>query len=164
MFTIGESRPITQANEREQQTQQWWTQQVSGNPRRGRFTAETPQERERRLEIDLQQRRRRRQPETAEQREHRLALRRQRRQQETDEQRNRRLQYQGEYRCRRRLNFNTQSNAGPLSNENSQQREHRLERLRQNFATRIQNETEEEATSTAKAARQFCHSNSKRDR
>ena len=24
MFTIGESRPITQANKREEQTQQWW--------------------------------------------------------------------------------------------------------------------------------------------
>ena len=24
MFTIGESRPITQVNEREEQTQQWW--------------------------------------------------------------------------------------------------------------------------------------------
>ena len=87
---------------------------------------------------------RRRQQETAERREHRLALRRQRRQQETEEQSNKRLEYQREYQGRRRLNFNTQSNAGPLSNENPQQREHRLERVRQNFATRIQNETEEE--------------------
>ena len=51
MFTVGESPPIYQANEREQQTQQRWIQQVAGNPRRRRFTRETLQERERRLEI-----------------------------------------------------------------------------------------------------------------
>ena len=56
MFTVGESPPIYQANEREQQTQQRWIQQVAGNPRRRRFTKETLQERERRLEIQAKRR------------------------------------------------------------------------------------------------------------
>ena len=68
-------------------------QQVAAIPRRVRFFTEIPLERERRLEIQREQRRRRRQQEIAEQREHRLAQRRQRRQQETEEQRNRRLEY-----------------------------------------------------------------------
>ena len=38
--TIGESQPVSQANEREQQTQKRSNQQVAGNPRRGRFTTE----------------------------------------------------------------------------------------------------------------------------
>ena len=56
---------------------------MGGNHRLERFTNETPEERERRLEIQREQRRRTRQQETAEQREHRLAQRRQRRPQET---------------------------------------------------------------------------------
>lgn len=36
--TIGESQPVSQANEREQQTQKHSNQQVAGNPFRGRFT------------------------------------------------------------------------------------------------------------------------------
>ena len=44
MFTIGESGPISRANEREQQTQLQWIQQV---------------ERERRVEFQLDQRQRR---------------------------------------------------------------------------------------------------------
>ena len=67
-------------------------QQVAAIPRRVRFSTEIPLERERRLEIQREQRRRRRQQEIAEQREHRLAQRRQRRQQATEEQRNRRLE------------------------------------------------------------------------
>ena len=67
-------------------------QQVATIPRRVRFFTEIPLERERRLEIQREQRRRRRQQEIAEQREHRLAQRRQRRQQATEEQRNRRLE------------------------------------------------------------------------
>ena len=47
-------------------------------PRRVRFSTEIPLERERRLEIQREQRRRRRQQEIAEQREHRLAQRKQR--------------------------------------------------------------------------------------
>ena len=43
--------PISQANKREQQTQQQWIQQVAGNPRWERITNKTPQDRERRLEI-----------------------------------------------------------------------------------------------------------------
>ena len=78
--------PISRANERQQQIQQPWIQEVAGNHRLGRFTNETPEERERRLEIQREQRRRTRQQETAEQREHRLAQRRQRRPQETEEQ------------------------------------------------------------------------------
>ena len=42
-------RPISQANKREQQTQQRWIQQVAGNPPWERFTNKTPQERGRRL-------------------------------------------------------------------------------------------------------------------
>ena len=41
--------PISEANKREQQTQQRWIQQVAGNPRWERFTNKTPQERGRRL-------------------------------------------------------------------------------------------------------------------
>ena len=41
--------PISQANKREQQTQQQWIQQVAGNPRWERITNKTPQDRERRL-------------------------------------------------------------------------------------------------------------------
>ena len=48
--------PICQANKREQQTQQWWIQQVAGNPRWERFTNKTPQDRERRLQIQRDQR------------------------------------------------------------------------------------------------------------
>ena len=87
MFTIGESRTISHANDTQ-------AQQVAPNPRPGKFSAETPLERERRLQIQGEQRRRRREQETVEQREHRLAQRRQRRQQETKKQRNRRLEYQ----------------------------------------------------------------------
>ena len=78
-FTIGESRAISHANDTQ-------AQQVTPNPRPGRFSTETPLERERRQQIQREQRRRRRQQETAEQKEHRLAQRRQRRQQETEEQ------------------------------------------------------------------------------
>ncbi|CAH3027159.1 unnamed protein product, partial [Porites evermanni] len=48
--------PISQANKREQQTQQQWMQQVAGNPRWERITNKTPQDRERRLEIQGEQR------------------------------------------------------------------------------------------------------------
>ena len=153
MFTVGQSPPISRANERQQQIQQPWIQEVAGNHRLGRFTNETPEERERRLEIQGEQCRRRRQQETAEQREHRLAQRRQRhpqeteeqrnrrlenqrqsRQQETEEQRNRRLEYQRQYQGTHRLHVNdlsnvTLSNEGPLSHETPQQREHRLQGL-----------------------------------
>ena len=78
-FTIGESRTISHANDTQ-------AQQVTPNPCPGRFSTETPLERERQLPIQREQRRRRRQQETVEQKEHRLAQRRQRRQQETEEQ------------------------------------------------------------------------------
>ena len=48
--------PISQANKRQQQTQQQWIQQVAGNPRLERMTNKTPQDRERRLEIQGEQR------------------------------------------------------------------------------------------------------------
>ena len=67
-------------------------QQVAPIPCRVRYSTKIPLERERRLEIQCEQRRRRRQQEIAEQKEHRLAQRRQRRQQETEEKRNRRLE------------------------------------------------------------------------
>ena len=76
---MGESRTVSHANDTE-------VQQVAPNPRRGRFSTETPLKRGRRLKIQREPRRRRRQQESAEQRERRLAERRQRRQQETDEQ------------------------------------------------------------------------------
>ena len=66
-FTIGESRTISHANDTQ-------AQQVTPNPRPGRFSTETPLERERRLQIQREQRRRRRQQETAEQKEHFLVL------------------------------------------------------------------------------------------
>ena len=78
-FTIGESRTISHANDTQ-------AQQVAPNPRSGRFSTETPLERERRLQTQRKQRRRRHQQETAEQKEHRLAQRRKRRQQEAEEQ------------------------------------------------------------------------------
>ena len=78
-FTIGESRTISHANDTQ-------AQQVAPNPRPGRFSTETPLEWERRLQTQLEQRRRTRQQETAKQKEHRLAQQRQRRQQETEEQ------------------------------------------------------------------------------
>ena len=58
---------------------------MAGNHRLGRFTNKTPEEQERWIEIQCEQRRRRRQQEKAEQREHRLAQRRQHRPQETAE-------------------------------------------------------------------------------
>ena len=90
MFTIGESRSISHANDTQ-------AQQVAPNPHPGRFSTETPPGWERWLQIQHEQRRRRHQQDTTEQREHRLAQRRQRRQQETEEQRNRRLEYQRHY-------------------------------------------------------------------
>ena len=42
MFTVGETLPISDANEREQQTQQGWIQYVAGNPLPRTFTTETP--------------------------------------------------------------------------------------------------------------------------
>ena len=65
MFTIGESQVTEQQ-----------AQQLAGNPRRRRFSTETPLEN---AEIHRKQRRRRQQ-ETAKQRENRLTQRRQRRQ------------------------------------------------------------------------------------
>ena len=61
MFTIGESRTVSPANDTQ-------AQQVAPNPRPGRFSTEPPLERERRLQIQREQGRRRRQQETAEQR------------------------------------------------------------------------------------------------
>ena len=141
MFTIGESRTISNANDTR-------AQQVAPNPRRGRFSNETPLERERRLEIQREQRRRRRQQETAQQREHRLAQRRQRRQQEPDEQRNRRFEYQRlDGQGIRTLHLNSVSNlcsSGPLSNETPKQRERRLQGPRTAQARRLANETGQE--------------------
>ena len=77
-FTIGESRTISHANDTQ-------AGHVAPNPRPGRVSTETPLEQERRLQIQREQRRRIRQQETAEQKEHCLAQQRQRRQQETEE-------------------------------------------------------------------------------
>ena len=59
-FTIGESRTISHANDTQ-------AQQVTPNPCPGRFSTETPLERERRLQIQREQRRRKSQQVTAEQ-------------------------------------------------------------------------------------------------
>lgn len=40
MFNIGASRPISQANEREQKTKELSIPEMAGNPRRGRFSTE----------------------------------------------------------------------------------------------------------------------------
>ena len=69
MFTISESQSIFHANDTQ-------AQQVAPNPHPGRFSMETPPERERRLQILRQQRRRRCQQKTVEQREHHLPQRR----------------------------------------------------------------------------------------
>ena len=81
--TIGETQPNCDANEPREDAQ--GTRQI----RRGELNNETPEQRERRYEIQREQRSRRRHQETAEQRQHRLAQQRQRRQEETEEQRNR---------------------------------------------------------------------------
>ena len=52
MFTIGESRTISNTNDTQ-------AQQVAPNPHRGRFSTETPLELERQLEIHHEQQRRR---------------------------------------------------------------------------------------------------------
>ena len=96
MFTIGETRPNCHANDPQVDAQ------GSRHIRRGRLNNETPEQRERRLQIQREQRRRRRHQETTEQRQHRLAQRRQRRQEETEEQRNRRLEYHRQYNPDRR--------------------------------------------------------------
>ena len=72
--------------------------------RQGRLNNETPEQCERRLQIQREQQRRRRHQETTKQRQHRLAQQRQRHQEETEEQRNRRLEYHRQYnQCRRAL-------------------------------------------------------------
>ena len=59
MFTLGKSQSISQTTERERQgKRQRFIQQVAGNPRWGRFTIETPLQRERGLEIQREQQRR----------------------------------------------------------------------------------------------------------
>ena len=66
MFTIGKTRPNCDANQPQEDAQ--GTRQI----RRGRFNNETPEQRERRLQIQREQRRRRRHRETTEGRQHRL--------------------------------------------------------------------------------------------
>ena len=115
-FTVAESPPISQANEKEQQTQQRWIQQVAGNPRRGIFTDETPQEREGQLEIQHKQWHS----------EGNVVKKRQRLQQPqicTEEA----LKY---------YNY--------TANETDEEREHRLPLFQQNAVNRIGNETDEE--------------------
>ena len=64
---MGDSREISNANDTERQAQ------GAANPRRGRFSTETPLERERRHEISTNNEKEKRQQETAEQRKHHLA-------------------------------------------------------------------------------------------
>ena len=58
MFINGESQANSHANGTQHQTQKRRIQQPAINPRRGRFDAEKSLERERRLEIQREQRRR----------------------------------------------------------------------------------------------------------
>ena len=55
MFMVSDQYPISQANERKQQTHQWWLQQVDGNPCWERFTNEIGQEQKRCHEIQREQ-------------------------------------------------------------------------------------------------------------
>ena len=71
MFTVGERRLNCDANEPHEDPQ--GTRRI----RRGRLNNETPEQRERRLQIQREQPRRRRRQETTEQRQHRLAQQRQ---------------------------------------------------------------------------------------
>ena len=70
MFTIGETRPNRDANEPQEEAQ--GTRQIH----RGRLNNETSEQRERRLQIQREQRTRRRHQETTEQRQHRLVQQR----------------------------------------------------------------------------------------
>ena len=67
MFTTGETQPNSHANESQEDAQ--GTRHI----RQGRLNNETPEQRERRLQIQREQCRRRRLQETTEQRQHRLA-------------------------------------------------------------------------------------------
>ena len=89
--TIGETRPNCDVNEPQEDAQ--GTRQIG----RGRLNNETPDQRERRLQIQREQRRRRRHQETTEQRQHHLAQQRQRHQEETEEHRKRKLEYHRQY-------------------------------------------------------------------
>ena len=69
-----EIRPISDANERERQTQQRWIQYVTGNPDPRTFTTETSlRARTATSNSAREQRRKRQGQETTEQREHRSA-------------------------------------------------------------------------------------------
>ena len=145
MFSIGETRPNCHANEPQEHAQ--GTRHI----RRGRLNNETPEQRERRLQIQREQRRRRRHQETTEQRQHRLAQQRQRRQEETEEQRNRRLEYHRQYNQGRRAletledrQFRLDLTRARFNNETAFQRELRLHRIRRNQTQRLINETEQE--------------------
>ena len=74
-FTVGETRPISDANERKQQTQQLWIQYVAGILAREHLPPKLRLDWERRLEIQREQRRKRQGQKTTEQREHRLVQR-----------------------------------------------------------------------------------------
>ena len=145
MFSIGETRPNCDANGPQEDAQ------VTTNFRRGRLNNETPEQRERRLQMQREQRRRRRHQETREHRQHRLAQRRQRRQEETEEQRNRRLEYHRQYNQGRRAletvedrQFRLDLTRARFNNETPVERELRLHRIRSNQAQRLINETEQE--------------------
>ena len=64
MFTIGEPRPNCDANKPQEDAQ--GTRQI----RRGRLNNETPEQRERRLYIQCEQRRKRRKPQSKDKRQH----------------------------------------------------------------------------------------------
>ena len=147
MFTIGETRPNCDANELKEDAQ--GTKQI----RRGRLKKETPEQREKRLQIQREQRRRRRHQETTVQLFDNIAWlsKRQRRQEETEEQRNRRLQYHRQYNQDRRAletledkQFRLHLTRARFNNETPVQSELQLHRIRRNQAQPLINETEQE--------------------
>ena len=124
MFSIVETRPNCDANEPQEHAQR--TRHI----RRGRLNNKTPEQRERRLQIQREQ-----------QRQHRLAQQRQRRQEETEEQRNRRLEYHRQYNQGRRAletledrQFKLDLTRAHFDNETPFQCELRLHRIRRNQA------------------------------
>ena len=165
MFNLAAIPSDSTGNSTEQDVQEQVGRQGTTNHVRGRFSNETTDQRERRLQANRERNRRRRQQRTSEQREQLLAQRRQARQEETEEQRNRRLEYQRQYRQGRRelesiqhrevrLNLHRLHQGTYLNNETPEQRERGLQGFRQNTADRIQSETEQQRTARLQRLRQ----------
>ena len=165
MFNLAAIPSDSTGNSTEQDVQEQVVRHGTTNHVRGRFSNETTDQRERRLQANRERNRRRRQQRTSEQREQLLAQRRQARQEKTEEQRNRRLEYQRQYRQGRRelesiqhrevrLNLHRLHQGTYLNNETPEQRERRLQGFQQNTTDRIQSETEQQRTARLQRVRQ----------